>query len=401
MNGLALTILVGQLPKLFGFSVDADGLIDEATGFVAGLADGETVPRRSPSASACLAVILLLQRLLPKIPGRAGRRGARDRRGRRCSTWRTTACRWSARCPRASRRSRSRPCRWPTCPLLVAGALGHRPGRRSTDTISTASAFAARTRRGGRRQPGDDRHRRGERRRRALPGLPGQHERVAHGGGRAGRRQDPGHRRWSGAAVIVADAAASCPGCCATCPSRRSPPSSSPRRSRSPTSPGMRRLWRQRRTEFVLSIGRVPRRGAARRAARHRHRRRPVDPQRVPPGVVAVPGRCSGGSRASPGYHDTASYPDAEQLPGLVIFRFDAPLFFANARTFRDQIRRWRRPSPRPRWIVVAAEPITDVDTTAADMLAGSRRGAQRARHHPGVRRDEGPGARRRSSATS
>ena len=34
MNGLALTILVGQLPKLFGFSVDADGLIDEARGFV-------------------------------------------------------------------------------------------------------------------------------------------------------------------------------------------------------------------------------------------------------------------------------------------------------------------------------------------------------------------------------
>ena len=36
MNGLALTILVGQLPKLFGFSVDADGLIDEAAGFVRG-----------------------------------------------------------------------------------------------------------------------------------------------------------------------------------------------------------------------------------------------------------------------------------------------------------------------------------------------------------------------------
>ena len=40
MNGLALTILVGQLPKLFGFSVDADGLIDEARGFVDGLAVG-------------------------------------------------------------------------------------------------------------------------------------------------------------------------------------------------------------------------------------------------------------------------------------------------------------------------------------------------------------------------
>jgi hypothetical protein len=40
MNGLALTILVGQLPKLFGFSVDADGFIPELKGFVNGVADG-------------------------------------------------------------------------------------------------------------------------------------------------------------------------------------------------------------------------------------------------------------------------------------------------------------------------------------------------------------------------
>ena len=52
MNGLALTILVGQLPKLFGFSVDADGFIDELTGFVKGVADGETVPRRARGRSA-------------------------------------------------------------------------------------------------------------------------------------------------------------------------------------------------------------------------------------------------------------------------------------------------------------------------------------------------------------
>ena len=49
------------------------------------------------------------------------------------------------------------------------------------------------------------------------------------------------------------------------------------------------------------------------------------------------------------GYHDVRSYPDAEQLPGLVIFRFDAPLFFANARTFRDQVRALAGAEPRPR----------------------------------------------------
>jgi MFS superfamily sulfate permease-like transporter len=50
--------------------------------------------------------------------------------------------------------------------------------------------------------------------------------------------------------------------------------------------------------------------------------------------------------------------------------RFDAPLIFANARTFRDRIRHVMHADPPPRWIVIAAEPITDVDTTAADMLA-------------------------------
>jgi MFS superfamily sulfate permease-like transporter len=70
-----------------------------------------------------------------------------------------------------------------------------------------------------------------------------------------------------------------------------------------------------------------------------------------------------------PGYHDVRSYPDAEELPGCVQFRFEAPLFFANARTFREQVRRLAGSEPTPAWIVVAAEPITDVDTTAADML--------------------------------
>jgi MFS superfamily sulfate permease-like transporter len=52
-----------------------------------------------------------------------------------------------------------------------------------------------------------------------------------------------------------------------------------------------------------------------------------------------------------------------------VAFRFDAPLFFANARTFREQVLALTRSDPSPLWIIVAAEPITDVDTTAADML--------------------------------
>jgi MFS superfamily sulfate permease-like transporter len=69
------------------------------------------------------------------------------------------------------------------------------------------------------------------------------------------------------------------------------------------------------------------------------------------------------------GYHDVHSYPDAWHLPGLVIYRFDAPLFFANAKTFRDEVGRLAKAEPKPAWILIAAEPMTDVDTTASDVL--------------------------------
>ena len=69
------------------------------------------------------------------------------------------------------------------------------------------------------------------------------------------------------------------------------------------------------------------------------------------------------------GYHDAHTHPEAQHLPGLVIYRFDGPLFFANATTFRDEIRRMARTDPPPRWILVAAESVTDVDTTASDVL--------------------------------
>jgi high affinity sulfate transporter 1 len=70
-------------------------------------------------------------------------------------------------------------------------------------------------------------------------------------------------------------------------------------------------------------------------------------------------------------YHDVSRHPEAKQIPGLVLFRWDAPLFFANAETFRDQVLRAVADAPTPtRWVVITAEPITDVDITAADILA-------------------------------
>ena len=93
MNGLALTILVGQLPKLFGFSVDGDGFLAELAGFVTGLADGDTVGAALAIGVFGLVLIVALQRWLPKVPGVlvavvlsiAGRgrlRPGRPRRGR-------------------------------------------------------------------------------------------------------------------------------------------------------------------------------------------------------------------------------------------------------------------------------------------------------------------------------
>src|SRR4051812_39072034 len=60
MNGLALTILIGQLPKLFGFSVDADGVLREVGAFVSGLADGDAVPAAAAVGLGGVALILVL-----------------------------------------------------------------------------------------------------------------------------------------------------------------------------------------------------------------------------------------------------------------------------------------------------------------------------------------------------
>jgi MFS superfamily sulfate permease-like transporter len=128
------------------------------------------------------------------------------------------------------------------------------------------------------------------------------------------------------------------------------------------------RLWRQRREEFLLSVAAFL--GVALLG--------------VLPGIAVAVGlsilnvfrhawwpyqTTLGRVPGMPGQHDRQLHPEADQLPGLVIFRFNAPLLFANARTFKEEIRHLAAADPPPRWIMIAAEPITDVDTTAADML--------------------------------
>ncbi|WP_104191484.1 SulP family inorganic anion transporter [Cryobacterium sp. Y82] len=77
------------------------------------------------------------------------------------------------------------------------------------------------------------------------------------------------------------------------------------------------------------------------------------------------------------GYHDRSRHPDADRVPGIVIVRFDAPLFFANGGIFDDYVRSMVRRAEREseaggtpvHTVILAAEPITDIDTTAIDEL--------------------------------
>ena len=81
----------------------------------------------------------------------------------------------------------------------------------------------------------------------------------------------------------------------------------------------------------------------------------------------AVLGRAEGVK----GYHDITRYPDARQIPGLVLFRWDAPLFFANAELFKERVLEAVAKSPTPvQWLVITAEPVTSIDVTAADAVA-------------------------------
>jgi MFS superfamily sulfate permease-like transporter len=132
---------------------------------------------------------------------------------------------------------------------------------------------------------------------------------------------------------------------------------------------GARRLLRLRRSEFGLSVvaflgvvvfGVLPGIGIAVGLSLLnfiRHAWQPHD---------AVLGRVPNYK----GYHDVGRHPDARQVPGLLLYRWDAPLFFANADHFLDRARAVvRGVDPPVRWLVISAEPVTDVDTTAADAL--------------------------------
>ena len=75
------------------------------------------------------------------------------------------------------------------------------------------------------------------------------------------------------------------------------------------------------------------------------------------------------------GYHDISRHPEGRQVPGLVLFRWDAQLFFANGEVFHEQVLHAVTQAPTPtRCVVVVADAISDVDITAADAILNLHR---------------------------
>ncbi|MFJ8822541.1 SulP family inorganic anion transporter [Streptomyces sp. NPDC102467] len=364
MNGLALTILVSQLPKLFGFSTDADGLIRELAAFVRGLADGKAVPAAVTVGCCCIALILLLQRLLPKVPavlvmvvlaiGASVTLGLGEHGVRLVGTL-----------PEGLPPFTVPDIGWRDLGPLSVGALGIALVSLA-DTISNASAFAART---GQEVRGDEEMIAiGTANLAAglFQGFP-----VSTSGSRTAVAERAGARTQLtglvGAALILLMLVL-LPGLFRDLPQPALAAVVITASLSLADGRGTARLWRQRKTEFCLCIaaflgvallGVLPGIAVAVGLSILNVFRRAWWP------YSTVLGRVPG----LEGYHDVRSHPAAERLPGLVILRFDAPLFFANAKTFRDEVLRTTHTTPPPRWVLLAAEPVTDVDTTAADIL--------------------------------
>jgi len=364
MNGLALTILVGQLPKLFGFKVEADSFLGELAGFVKGLAHGEAVPAAAAVGIAGIVLILVLQRWLPKVPAVLI-----------MVVLAIAAATVFSLADHGVSLVGVLPKGFPPLTIpqvhladmgtLFAGALGIALVSLA-DTISTASAFAART---GQEIDGN-----GEMMGIGAANLAAglfQGFPVSTSGSRTAVAERSGAKTQltgvTGAAVIIVMIVL-VPGLFRNLPQPALAAVVITASLSLADIPGTVRLWRQRKAECLLSIsaflgvallGVLPGIAIAVALSILNVFRRAWWPYDTELGRV----------QGLEGFHDVQSYPEAQHLPGLVIYRFDGPVFFANATTFRDEIRRLSQADPPPRWILIAAEPVTDVDTTASDML--------------------------------
>jgi high affinity sulfate transporter 1 len=364
MNGLALTIIVGQIPKMLGFSVDADGFLGDVRGLIYGIQNGEVVTAAAAIGLFTLVVILVLTRWLPKVPAvlvavvlAIVASLALDLQAQGVKVVGTL--------PQGLPSFTIPIVGLQDLGLLVIGALGIALVA-LTDTISTATSFADRrgeTVDGNREMIGI-----GSANLAAglFQGFP-----VSTSGSRTAVAEQAGAKtQLTGlvGAVMIALMLLFLPSLLADLPQPALGAIVIAAALSLADIAGMRRLFRQRHMEFFLAVAAFL----------------GVTLLGVLPGIVVaialsvgnvfrriwMPYRTTlGRTDGVPGMHDRSIHPEALVLPGCPVYRFDAPLIFANARTFSDEIRRMAEVQPRPAWIVVAAEPITDMDTTACDML--------------------------------
>jgi high affinity sulfate transporter 1 len=364
LAGLSITIFIGQLPKLFGFSTDASGLLAEARAFLEGL--DQTNAWALAIGLLSLAIILGLKRLSPRTPGiliavvvAIGLSIALDLASRGVDVIGVLPQGFPV----------------PTFPavpaedlaLLFAAAVGISLVAIG-DTISVSGGFSARA---GYEVDGNQ-ELAGIGSANLAAGLFSGFPVSTSGSRTAVAFQSGAKTQLTGliAAALVVAMLLFVPGLVQAMPQPVLAAVVIAASISLLDVAELRRLFRVRKTEFALAvacalgvmfIGVLEGIVVAVALSVVYIFKRAWSPYSTVLGKVAD----------LPGWHDARRYPDAEQVPGLLIVRWSAPLFFANANQFRDRIRELVKTTiPAPRWVLVAAEPITDIDTTAGAMLA-------------------------------
>jgi high affinity sulfate transporter 1 len=365
LAGLAVTIFIGQLPKLFGFSTDADGLGNELRAFVDGVQEGLANPWALAIGLLSLAIILGLKRLRPRIPG--------------ILIAVVVAIVLSLVLDLAARGvdvigvlPQGFPL--PTFPavpvedllVLFVAALGISLVAIG-DTISVSGGFAARAR----YEVDGNQELAGIGTANVAAGLFSGFPVSTSGSRTAVAFQSGAKTQLTGlvAAGLVIAMLLFVPGLVQAMPQPVLAAVVIAASIGLLDVPELRRLFMVNRTEFALAaacalgvmfVGVLEGIVIAVVLSVLYVFKRTWQPHSAVLGKVAE----------LPGFHDVSRYPDAVQEPGLLIVRWSAPLFFANATLFRERVRELVRTSdPAPYWVLIAAEPVTDIDTTAGAML--------------------------------
>jgi high affinity sulfate transporter 1 len=361
MNGLGITIIAGQLPKLFGFSTDADGFLQEVEQFFRGL--DETDATTLVVGVAALLVLLLLPRILPRVPAiLVAVVGATV----------ASAALGLADDGVATVGSLPRGVPVPAFPWTSLGDVGPLLVAAVgitlvslTDTIATATSFAAR--RGDEVDP--DQEMIGMGAANVAAGL-FQGFSVSTSGSRTAVAEQSGAKSQLTGLVgagLVAVLLLFLNSLLADLPQTALAAVVITAALSLMDLAVLRRYFRVRKSALTLSL--VATAGVVLFG---------VIEGIVIAVVLAVfmffrrswwpHGAELGQADGRDGWHSIEVDPTARVLPDIVVYRWEAPLFFANAGAFRAQIRRLVR-DRHPSWIVIQCEAITDIDVTAADML--------------------------------